>query len=346
MEKWGVLVKKPDDNGLLEAVAFDKTVTSSSRKSMIVLAQALPDIVYRSLGKQMPSWLYKASQSFYITQLGRFALGSQGITATLAASTIQLFRNGIEKSHKISLDSAYMTLETKIKTSFVEWRKNGMPQISTASKIIGIKLTLKAVAVGSLTWLAIDFAIKAGQALVSGQAEEDVDIAGDKYNYKSRNQRMQQSGDWTLDARRSRYYAFEDAMADWSQNLLVNTTSITASVTTFSIGSPLVLGAAAAAGLPTAGVGGALVAASGYLVVGTTAVYAAHHAGKAVTPLQKDFNDVISNGELETKLRVISSQLANPLDQAIFSDRVSDLKDHYRNGNPLDSWHIVTTLAK
>ena len=128
LEKWGVLVKKPDDNGLLEAVAFDKTVTSSSRKSMIVLAQALPDIVYRSLGKQMPSWLYKASQSFYITQLGRFALGSQGITATLAASTIQLFRNGIEKSHKISLDSAYMTLETKIKTSFVEWRKNGMPQ--------------------------------------------------------------------------------------------------------------------------------------------------------------------------------------------------------------------------
>ena len=156
---------------------------------MIVLAQALPDIVYRSLGKQMPSWLYKASQSFYITQLGRFALGSQGITATLAASTIQLFRNGIEKSHKISLDSAYMTLETKIKTSFVEWRKNGMPQISTASKIIGIKLALKAVAVGSLTWLAIDFAIKAGQALVSGQAEEDVEIAGDKYNYKSRNQR-------------------------------------------------------------------------------------------------------------------------------------------------------------
>lgn len=335
LEKWGVLVKKPDDNGLLEAVAFDKTVTSSSRKSMIVLAQALPDIVYRSLGKQMPSWLYKASQSFYITQLGRFALGSQGITATLAASTIQLFRNGIEKSHKISLDSAYMTLETKIKTSFVEWRKNGMPQISTASKIIGIKLALKAVAVGSLTWLAIDFAIKAGQALVSGQAEEDVEIAGDKYNYKSRNQRMQQSGDWALDARRSRYYAFEDAMADWSQNLLVNTASITASVTTFSIGSPLVLGAAAAAGLPTAGVGGALVAASGYLVVGTAAVYAAHHAGKAVTPLQKDFNDVISNGELETKLRVISSQLANPLDQAIFSDRVNDLKDHYRNGNPI-----------
>ena len=75
-------------------------------------------------------------------------------------------------------------------------------------------------------------------------------------------------------------------------------------------------------------------------------MYAAHHAGKAVTPLQKDFNDVISNGELETKLRVISSQLANPLDQAIFSDRVNDLKVITEMVIQLDLWHMVTTLAK
>ena len=180
----GVLVKKPDDNGLLEAVAFDKTVTNlASRKSMIVLAQALPDIVYRSLGKQMPSWLYKASQSFYITQLGRFALGSQGITATLAASTIQLFRNGIEKSHKISLDSAYMTLETKIKLhlwSGAEWNAANIDSIKdkveslTKSRSSGFACLMPSVT------------IKAGRALVSGQAEEDVEIAGDKYNYKSK----------------------------------------------------------------------------------------------------------------------------------------------------------------
>ena len=333
LEKWGVLVEKKNND--FEVLAFKKTITESSRKSAIVIAQALPDIAYRVLGKQMPSWLYNASQSFYVTQLGRLALGSQGIATTLAASSIQLFRNGIEKSHRMNLDSAYMTLESKVKDSFIDWRRNGIPQVSTTSKIQGLRLALKAVAIGSLTWIAIDFALKAGRSLVQGQQKVSMKIAGEKYNYESRYQRMQTSNNWALDERRSRSYAFEDTFADWRENLLVNTASITASVTTFSIGSPLVLGAAAAAGLPTAGVGGALVAASGYLVVGTAAMYAAHNTGKAVSPLQKNFNKAINNGELEAKLRIISSQLSNPLDKSLFRKRVKDLKDHYLNGNPI-----------
>ena len=333
LEKWGVLVEKTDTD--YEAIAFKKAIKDNTRKSLIILAQAMPEILFRAMGKQMPQWMYKISQSFYITQLGRMALGSQGLAATLAASSIQLFRGTLEKTHKLSLDSAASTLETKIKDSFLEWRKSGMPKISGATKLAGVKLALKAVAIGSLTWIAIDFVIKAGTALVQGQQKSEAKIAGQKYRFSARNQRMQMSGNRWLDEGRSRSYAFEDAMADYQENLLTNVTGVAVSVGTFTVGSPLVLGAAAAAGLPTAGVGGAVVAASGYVIVGTAALYAANSATNAVRPLQKNFNKVVNAGEIESKMRVISTKLDNKLDHETFQARVTDLKNHYLNGHPL-----------
>lgn len=333
LEKWGVLVEKSDDQ--YEAIAFKKVIRDNSLKSVMVLAQAMPEILFRAFGKQMPKWIYNISQSFYITQLGRMALGSQGLAATLAASSMQIFKVSIEKSHRIALDSASNQLEAKIKESLLEWRKTGIPQITSGAKLAGLKLAFKAIAIGSLTWVVIDFAIKTGSALVHGQNQAEANIAGQKYKFSSRQQRMQTSNDKGFDKYRSRAYAFEDALADYQENLLSNVTGVVVSVGTFTVGSPLVLGAAAAAGLPTAGVGGAVVAASGYVMVGTAAAFASHSASNAVRPLQKNFNQIINSGEIETKLRIISSQLKQPLDRQTFEERATDMKNHYKNGHPL-----------
>lgn len=119
------------------------------------------------------------------------------------------------------------------------------------------KYSILAGAVGQAVAVeaATDVIFRGIGALYTGKESEKTTIAGKSYNMQGR-QGIQLTGIEHIDYWRNKSTALNDEYENWKANMVSNVTGYVAAGVTGAVATPIIFGAAAAAGLPSGGVGG------------------------------------------------------------------------------------------
>ena len=249
-----------------DLLVLKEEVIKRSKLSLIPLAQTVSSELAEKLLPQLPQWISGVSQSPLSNHLILLAFKLQSLERAISLSTIAILKNDLKNRYGMSLDLPTESLQKQFEKTFKELSKS---KLTDLSKLIGKNLNfvmiLRGVAVGSLIGLITDLTIQVTGALINGQRKKEANFGQQTIQYRPTQAQMQMTGDAKLDSIRDRAYALEDTGYQIRKEFLSKLAGTVAWVGTYTVATPLILGAASAASLPSAGVGGALVVAGGYI---------------------------------------------------------------------------------
>ena len=309
-----------------DLLVLKEEVIKRSQLSLIPLAQTVGGELAEKLLPQLPQWVAGVSQSPLSNHLILLAFKLQSLERAISLSTIAILKNDLKNRYGLSLDLPTEPLQKQFEKTFKELSKS---KLTNLSKLVGKNLNfvmiLRGVAVGTLIGLITELTIQVTGALINGQHKEEISFGNHKIQYRPTQAQMQMTGDAKLDSVRDRAYALEDMGYQIRKEFLSKLAGTVAWVGTYTVATPLILGAASAAGLPTAGVGGALVVAGGYIAAATAATMVSYKVSQALKPLDKAVHNSVSEAEIQAKLRVILSAVETPSNKKEIIQRTSEI---------------------
>lgn|GEM_PF-6536073 len=318
-----------------DLLVLKEEVIKRGKMSLIPLAQTVSAEIAEKLLPHLPLWMANTVQSPLSGHLVLLAFKLQSLERALSWSTIHILKRDLKNRYGMDLDLPTEPLQKQFEKTFRELSKAKFKDLSRiVGKNLNFAMILRGVGIGSLIGLVADIAIESTGALINGQKMEEVHFGTTTVPYRPRSAQMQITGDQLLDKARNRAYAMGDLRAKYKRELLTRVAGTITWVGTYTVATPLILGAAAAAGLPSAGVGGALVVAGGYIVSATAATVASYQVRNALEPLQRKINQVVSETEIQTKLRLILSLVETSANKdRIINQTTEIMKNRQRSGH-------------
>jgi hypothetical protein len=225
------------------------------------------------------------------------------------------------------------------KSAMKDLDRSGFSGLSTMTMI------RKAIARSVAIEASVDILFKSGRAFYTGREYDNVDMAGRNYTVTGRDA-IQQTGIQRVDEWRNRSFAVEDEYEKWKANMVSNVTGYVAGGAAVVVATPVIFGAAAAAGLPSGGVGGVVVAVAGYGAVGVASAAASEGARALVDGV----DDRVNIRTIESRLKGIwldmeKHQKSEDEAAKAVAPVASAAKVRYENGHPLRFMALVDDFS-